>query len=165
MSELRLNQLTGRWVTIVPRRAQRPNDFAPRSTVMDGPEDRPCPFCPGNEEATPPALETIDNTGAWTIRVVPNLYPAFTGDDGFAVHNEGPVHVNAEGTGLHEVFVYTPDHFSISATSTTVQPNNSWTRCVDASSPMRICHISATPRPSSITVVKLEPRSPIRTAS
>ena len=112
MSELRLNQLTGRWVTIVPGRAQRPNDFAPRSTLMDRPDDRPCPFCPGNEEATPPALETVDSTGAWTVRVVPNLYPAFSGDDGFAVRNEGPVHVKAEGTGLHEVFVYTPEHSS-----------------------------------------------------
>ena len=112
MSELRLNQLTGRWVTIVSERAQRPNDFAPRSMATDGPHDRPCPFCPGNEEATPPALETIDSSGAWTVRVVPNLYPAFTGDDGFAVHHEGPVHVTAEGTGLHEGFVYTPDHSS-----------------------------------------------------
>ncbi len=112
MSELRLNQLTGRWVTIVPGRAQRPTDFAPRSRVLDGPDDRPCPFCPGNEESTPPALETIDETGAWTIRVVPNLYPAFTGDDGFSVHHDGPVHVTADGTGLHEVFVYSPDHTS-----------------------------------------------------
>ncbi len=112
MSELRLNQLTGRWVTIVSERAQRPTDFAPRSRATDGPDDRPCPFCPGNEEATPPALETIDASGAWKVRVVPNLYPAFTGEDGFAVHHEGPVHVTADGTGLHEVFVYTPDHSS-----------------------------------------------------
>ncbi len=110
MSQLRLNQLTGRWVTIVSERAQRPTDFAPRSPVVDGPPERPCPFCPGNEEATPPALETVDSSGSWQVRVIPNLYPAFTGDDGFAVHNEGPIHVTAEGTGIHEVFVYTPDH-------------------------------------------------------
>ena len=112
MSQLRLNQLTGRWVTIVSERAQRPTDFAPRSPVADGPSDRPCPFCPGNEESTPPALETIDESGSWTVRVIPNLYPAFDGEDGFAVHHEGPVHVTADGTGIHEVFVYTPDHLA-----------------------------------------------------
>jgi UDPglucose--hexose-1-phosphate uridylyltransferase len=110
MSQMRLNQLTGRWVTIVAERAQRPTDFVPRVREDDVSVDRPCPFCPGNEESTPPALETIGETGNWRVRVVPNLYPAFRGDDGFAVHHDGPVHVMAEGTGIHEVFVYTPDH-------------------------------------------------------
>ena len=71
---------------------------------------RPCPFCPGNEEATPPALETSATTASGRMRVVPNLYPAFDGDDAFAVHHLGPVHVKAEASGIHEVFVYTPDH-------------------------------------------------------
>ncbi len=110
MSQMRLNQLTGRWVTIVAERAQRPTDFAPRSEFHPIDAQRTCPFCPGNEEATPPALETIDASGAWEIRVVPNLYPAFDGEGGFAVHHDGPVHVMAEGTGIHEVFVYTPEH-------------------------------------------------------
>lgn len=106
---MRLNQLTGRWVTIVAERAQRPSDFAPRSP-LDFDNSRPCPFCPGNEEETPPALETVDEGGQWVLRVVPNRYPAFSGDDGFAVHHEGPVHVMAEGSGLHEVFVYSREH-------------------------------------------------------
>ena len=110
MSQMRLNQLTGRWVTIVAERAQRPTDFAPRVRLDDVESGRPCPFCPGNEESTPPALETIGEGGKWRVRVVPNLYPAFHGEEGFAVHHDGPVHVTAEGTGIHEVFVYTPDH-------------------------------------------------------
>ena len=105
---MRLNQLTGRWVTIVPDRAQRPTDFAPRTELLES--DRPCPFCPGNEEATPPALVQHGPDGAWQRRIIQNLYPAFDGDEGFAVHHAGPVHVMAEGTGIHEVFVYTPDH-------------------------------------------------------
>ena len=109
MSQMRLNQLTGRWVTIVAERSLRPTDFAP-SRAPEYAADRPCPFCPGNEEATPPELETIDDDGAWLLRVIPNKYPAFDGDDGFAVRHVGPVHVMAEGTGLHEVFVYTPEH-------------------------------------------------------
>ncbi|NNE12415.1 MAG: galactose-1-phosphate uridylyltransferase [Ilumatobacter sp.] len=109
MSQMRLNQLTGRWVTIVSERSLRPSDFA-RRTPEAFDSDRACPFCPGNEEATPAALETRGESGSWTMRVVPNLYPAFEGDDGFAVRHVGPVHVMAEGTGIHEVFVYSPDH-------------------------------------------------------
>jgi UDPglucose--hexose-1-phosphate uridylyltransferase len=107
---MRLNQLTGRWVTIVAERAHRPSDFAPRVQVGANEADRPCPFCPGNEEATPSAIETVDEVGGWRMRVIPNLYPAFRGDDAFCVHNLGPVHVMAEASGIHEVFVYTREH-------------------------------------------------------
>jgi len=110
VSQLRLNPLTGRWVTIVADRAQRPSDFAPRTSQVEGQPERPCPFCPGNEEATLPALETLDEGGQWRMRVIPNLYPAFDGDEPFAVHHLGPVHVEAVASGIHEVFVYTPDH-------------------------------------------------------
>ena len=106
---MRLNPLTGRWVTIVAERARRPSDFAPRAAEIDDPA-RPCPFCPGNEESTLPALETVDDGGSWRMRVIPNLYPAFDGNSGFVVHHLGPVHVTAEASGIHEVFVYTPDH-------------------------------------------------------
>ena len=107
---MRLNQLTGRWVTIVADRADRPTDFAPRGRQIEADTNRPCPFCPGNEEATPPALEAVDEAGSWSIRIVPNLYPAFEGDDGFAVRHLGPVHVAAKASGIHEIFVFSPDH-------------------------------------------------------
>lgn len=110
MSQMRLNPLNGRWVTIVPDRAERPSDFAPRDRTGEFDTGRPCPFCPGNEEETPPALETTEADGSWSMRVMPNLYPAFDGDDAFAVHNLGPVHVKAEASGIHEVFVYSADH-------------------------------------------------------
>jgi UDPglucose--hexose-1-phosphate uridylyltransferase len=110
VSQLRLNPLTGRWVTIVAERAERPSDFAPRSAQVEADPSRPCPFCPGNEESTLPALESRDEGGQWTMRVIPNLYPAFDGDEPFAVHHHGPVHVEAEASGIHEVFVLTPLH-------------------------------------------------------
>jgi UDPglucose--hexose-1-phosphate uridylyltransferase len=112
MSQMRLNPLNGRWVTIVAERAQRPSDFASRNDIADPEAGRPCPFCPGNEEATPPALETTEADGSWSMRVIPNKYPAFDGDEGFAVRNLGPVFVQADASGIHEVFVYTPDHDS-----------------------------------------------------
>jgi len=110
MSQMRLNPLNGRWVTIVPDRQRRPNDFAPRDHTIELDGDRPCPFCPGNEEETPSAIETTEADGTWSMRVVPNRYPAFDGADLFAVHNLGPVFVKADASGIHEVFVYTPDH-------------------------------------------------------
>ncbi|MEO5723900.1 MAG: galactose-1-phosphate uridylyltransferase [Ilumatobacteraceae bacterium] len=110
MSQLRLNPLTGRWVTIVAERAERPTDFRPRVTQVEADPGRPCPFCPGNEEATLPALETVDEGGSWRMRVIPNLYPAFDGDEPFAVHHLGPVHVEAEASGIHEVLVLSPHH-------------------------------------------------------
>ena len=81
MSQLRLNPLNGRWVTVVAERAERPTDFAPRQRQIEPDPNTPCPFCPGNEEATPPALETYGPAGQWLVRIVPNLYPAFSGND------------------------------------------------------------------------------------
>ena len=112
MSQLRLNPLNGRWVTIVADRGERPTDFAPRVRQVEADPNRPCPFCPGNEEATPPALETYDRDGHWNIRIVPNLYPAFYGHDTMAVRNLGPVHVQASASGIHEVLVFSRDHAS-----------------------------------------------------
>ena len=112
MSQMRLNPLNGRWVTIVAERAKRPNEFAARNQKVESDPDLPCPFCPANEEETPPALETIEADGSWSMRVVPNRYPAFEGNATFSVHNLGPVFVMAEASGIHEVFVYTPDHES-----------------------------------------------------
>jgi UDPglucose--hexose-1-phosphate uridylyltransferase len=112
MSQLRLNPLNGRWVTIVADRGERPTDFAPRVRQIEPDPTKPCPFCPGNEEATPPALETYDRDGHWNIRIVPNLYPAFYGHDTMAVRNLGPVHVQASASGIHEVLVFSRDHAS-----------------------------------------------------
>ena len=80
VNQLRLNPLVGRWVTVSDDRSKRPFVFAPRMLPVQV-DDRSCPFCPGNEEATPPALETYGPEGQWLVRVVPNLFPAFEGED------------------------------------------------------------------------------------
>lgn len=107
MSELRLNPLTNRWVAIAVERAARPVDFAPR---LPPPESPHCPFCPGHEEDTPPALESYGRHGDWLVRVVPNLYPAFEGKGDFVVDRLGPTFTQAPGTGIHEVLILSPDH-------------------------------------------------------
>ncbi len=110
MSQLRLNPLTGRWVTVAVERSGRPGDFAPRRPDVEATSGRPCPFCPGTEEATPPALETYGPEGHWLVRVVPNLYPAFAGDDALTVDHLGPVFTQAKASGIHEILVLAPGH-------------------------------------------------------
>lgn len=112
MSQLRLNLLNGRWVTIVPDRAARTSDFAPRATQVESDPDLACPFCPGAQDPDPSITEIKDGSGEWTMRVVANRYPAFVGDESMAVRNLGPVHVMSEASGTHEVFVFTRDHDS-----------------------------------------------------
>lgn len=65
---------------IAPGRAGRPDDFTTGAWQPAGPEG--CPFCEGNESATPselaaerPAGGAADGPG-WRTRTVPNLYPA-----------------------------------------------------------------------------------------
>jgi UDPglucose--hexose-1-phosphate uridylyltransferase len=105
-----LNPLTGRWVTIAAERAGRPGDLISRQLTVESDPERACPFCPGNEEATPPALETYGPNGKWLVRVVPNLFPAFDGSEPLRVQNLGPAFTQAEASGVHEVLVFTPDH-------------------------------------------------------
>jgi UDPglucose--hexose-1-phosphate uridylyltransferase len=110
LNQLRLDPLTGRWVVVSVDRAERPAAFAPRTASVQADTSRPCPFCPGNEESTPPALETYGSSGSWLVRVVPNLYPAFEGDQPFVVEHRGPIFTQATAGGIHEVLVLSPDH-------------------------------------------------------
>jgi UDPglucose--hexose-1-phosphate uridylyltransferase len=110
MTEMRLDPLSGRWVVISQARAERPDAFVLHAHRLEHEPLKPCPFCPGNEEATPPALETYDEEGRWQVRVIPNKFPAFSGDDPFIVENRGPVFTVGSAGGIHEVFVLSPDH-------------------------------------------------------
>ena len=112
MSQLRLDPLTGRWVVVAVERSDRPFSFLPRSLPVEADPSRPCPFCPGNEESIPPALESYGPGGQWQVRVVPNLFPAFSGTAPLVVSHLGPVFTQAPASGIHEVFVLSPDHRS-----------------------------------------------------
>lgn len=110
MSQLRLDPLTGRWVVISVDRAGRPDAFTAPSLPVEADPSRPCPFCPGNEEETPPALVTYGASGGWLVRVVPNRYPAFDGPASMFVKHLGPVFTQSPASGIHEVLVLSPDH-------------------------------------------------------
>ena len=80
MPELRKDPITGRWVIISTERGKRPNDFLRESVIPR--EEKNCPFCVGNESRTPPEILVYGrngggpNTPGWSIRVVPNKFPA-----------------------------------------------------------------------------------------
>ena len=44
------------------------------------------------------------------MRVVPNLFPAFEGDEPFVVANRGPVFTQASAGGIHEILIFSPEH-------------------------------------------------------
>jgi UDPglucose--hexose-1-phosphate uridylyltransferase len=109
VNQLRLDPLSGRWVAVATQRLKRGSIFVPRQPVPLE-QTSPCPFCPGNEDATPPALETYGSEGNWLVRVVTNRYPAFEGSQPFVVDHRGPVFTEAPASGIHEVLVFSPDH-------------------------------------------------------
>ena len=67
---------TGRPILMAPKRRRRPH-----LTGNDRGENS-CPMCPGNEPETPPEVDAVRTAGSspdepgWTVRAVPNLYPA-----------------------------------------------------------------------------------------
>lgn len=95
--------LNGRWVIHAPARSGRPD----RVGGAPPPPRSGCPFCPGNEAATPPEHARVDGPdGRWRVRVFDNLYPAVRGDEDPSRRLAGGEPV----TGAHEVVVTAPDH-------------------------------------------------------
>ncbi len=110
MPELRKDPVVGRWVVIATERARRPSDFSPETTPLRGPAG--CVFCPGNEEKTPPEVLRVGGTaaGAWTLRVVPNKFPALQVEGEVQATGDG-IYDRMNGVGAHEVIIETPDHY------------------------------------------------------
>jgi len=109
MSQLRLDPLTGRWVVVSTGRMSRPEAFLPPTLPVQADHSRPCPFCPGSEDIGP-VLEAGADAGSWQVKVVPNRYPAFEGEEPMVVNHRGPLFTEAPASGLHEVLVLSPDH-------------------------------------------------------
>ncbi len=74
------DSLSGRMVAFSSKRSKRPH----RPTI--------CPFCPGAEALTPPAVLVLPDAD-WRVRVFPNAFPVVSGKN-----------------GRHEVIVETPRH-------------------------------------------------------
>jgi len=112
MPELRHDPIQKRWVIIVTERDRRPNDFenthaTKDSLVFD-------PFQPGNEEHTPAEIMAIRdknskaNEPGWSVRVVPNKFPALKIEGELEREGMG-LYDKMNGVGAHEVIIETPE--------------------------------------------------------
>lgn len=112
-SELRRDPLLRRWVIIAPER--RGDLIARRLSRPPFTEERPCPFCPGNEHMNPTEIyvargeRSPENPQGWAVRITPDQKPL--------LRIEGPLQRRAVGpfdlmsaTGAHELVTDTPEH-------------------------------------------------------
>ena len=118
MPELRKDPIHGRWVIISTERSRRPSDFATEERRSTGGF---CPLCEGNEDRTPPEIiafrdnGTPPNSPGWTLRVVPNKFPALRIEGELDREGEG-IYDKMNGIGAHEVVIETPRHQETLAT-------------------------------------------------
>ena len=113
MPELRKDPIIGRWVIISTERGQRPSDWSGEKNDKSGGF---CPFCPGNEDKTPPEIfsfrqkSTEPNSSGWDLRVVSNKFPALQIEGELKRRGKG-VYDLMNGIGAHEVIIESPDHY------------------------------------------------------
>jgi UDPglucose--hexose-1-phosphate uridylyltransferase len=120
MPEIRIDPLSGHRTIVAGERSRRPGG-EPTCAPPEEIDTAKDPFADGHEGRTPPELDAVRAEGApsdspgWSVRVVPNLYPAL---DGAAGGGRRPPSPAGEGvadmfsplpaTGAHEVIVNGP---------------------------------------------------------
>jgi UDPglucose--hexose-1-phosphate uridylyltransferase len=115
MPELRRDPLLNRWVVIAPERARRPQHFPEVDTASEKLDPAHDPFAEGNERFTTSEIYAIRPDGGepngpgWTLRVVPNKYPALQVDGHWNEPLSDGLYDHASSTGAHEVVIETPD--------------------------------------------------------
>jgi len=122
MPEIREDPLTNTCVIFAANRDDRPYEFEkaiPRRVSTS------CPFCLGNEEETPPELARYTNghsngAATWSVRVVPNKYPAVQRADA-STEGVALAHENMLAVGRHEVIVESAEHKTCFAELTTLE--------------------------------------------
>ena len=112
-SEFRRDPIVDRWVIVAEERSRRPQPFVDWEEAPS--QAKFCPFCPGNEEKTPPEVMAFRSPHAdidrahWRVRVVPNKFPALS----LQMQSdrcEIGLYDRMDGVGAHEVVVESPDH-------------------------------------------------------
>jgi UDPglucose--hexose-1-phosphate uridylyltransferase len=115
MNQIRVDPLTGHRTIIADARAGRPG--AGFDVSQPGPVDpEKDPFAEGHEDQTPPEVYAVRANGGppdspgWSVRVVPNLYPALVPDAAAPGPEAEPdLFTAAAASGHHEVIVNAPD--------------------------------------------------------
>ncbi|HEY5461214.1 MAG TPA: galactose-1-phosphate uridylyltransferase [Deferrimonas sp.] len=111
MTELRKDPVVGRWVIISTERAKRPHEFPPEPASR---REGVCPLCPGSERMTPPEILGYRQGGQpndpnWTLRVVPNKFPALRIEGELGKAADG-IYDRMHGIGAHEVVIESERH-------------------------------------------------------
>lgn len=101
--ELRKDPATGKWVLV-----------RPRVSHSGGGVPGPCPFCPGNEDLTPPEIAAYrppagGPQGAWEVRVIPERDPYFFIEEDLVREGIG-MFDRISARGASEIVVESPDH-------------------------------------------------------
>jgi len=114
MSEIRQDLSSKDWTIFATERSRRPSDFKKtKEKKFSNEYEKKCPFCKGNEDMTPKEILSIKSGRNWSVRVVPNKYPALKPkkDYGRSIgrHIEGP-YLSIDGVGSHEVIIESPKH-------------------------------------------------------
>lgn len=113
MTELRKDPILGEWVIVAPERATRPFDHREgEQPAADG----LCPFCRGNEQATPEAIMIVARDGSphgepcddWLVRIIPNRYPAVSAPSSMSLTSDN--FERSPAPGYHEVIIESPSH-------------------------------------------------------
>ena len=115
MPEVRIDPLSGQRAIVAGARAGRPGgELAADAPPSIEPESDP--FREGHEYLTPPEIYSVrpdgsaPDTPGWKVRVVPNLYPAFSEDCAEAPRHANPdLFWSSPALGAHEVIVNAPD--------------------------------------------------------
>ena len=107
-SEIRKDPVMGRWVII----NKDPGYIPDLSEKIERPEKRDnCPFCTGNEFLTPQEIFSVSlyKGEPWTIRVIPNKYPALNEKENLTKEGIG-IFDKMSGYGFHEIIIESPIH-------------------------------------------------------
>ncbi len=129
MPELRIDPLSGHRTIVAGERSRRPGG-EPTCAPPEAINAERDPFAEGHEDRTPPELYAVrpdggaPNSTGWTVRVVPNLYPALSPaeangdadgdrkDEGLEpheqTHGQPELFASLPATGAHEVIVNGP---------------------------------------------------------
>jgi len=108
--ELRRSITSDRWVIVAPERAKRPSDFAIAGAEFSDQPPEGCPFCAGNEAMTPPEIYRTPPGDRWSVRVVPNKFPALQPGVNLEHETGAGLYERVSGMGAHEVVIETPEH-------------------------------------------------------
>jgi UDPglucose--hexose-1-phosphate uridylyltransferase len=112
MPELRRDPITERWIIINTDAPKGPDEYEVEVHVK---KSGTCAFCTGNEKMTPPEIMAYTrvqrerNSPGWTVRVVPNKFPAMQIEGNLDKTGVGMFDM-MNGVGAHEVIIETPSH-------------------------------------------------------